>query len=205
MMIKILITGAAGNIGSQVVKRFSDLYPDYQMVSVDKLPYETAGEQWVQNSDCVFLQGDLCDAAFVQDLFKNHHFTGVIHLAGEFNQTGTLNLLNAAKNAWGQEYFLHRFYHITSDEHPDFSEELLLEYFEDYGMNVIVSNCAGDAQAEHPSLTIPVYGKGQEEKDWLWVEDEATAIDVLFHQAESGQYYNIAGIKEWYMMELSGL
>ena len=44
---------------------------------------------------------------------------------------------------------------------------------------------------------MPVYGKGENVRDWLWVEDHARAIDVIFHKAKTGQTYNIGGHNEW--------
>ena len=44
---------------------------------------------------------------------------------------------------------------------------------------------------------LPVYGKGENIRDWLWVEDHAKAIDVVFHKGESGETYNIGGHNEW--------
>ncbi|OYX96220.1 MAG: dTDP-glucose 4,6-dehydratase, partial [Sphingobacteriia bacterium 35-40-5] len=49
---------------------------------------------------------------------------------------------------------------------------------------------------------IPVYGKGENIRDWLWVEDHARAIDVIFHQASSGSTYNVGGHNEWKNIDL---
>ena len=49
---------------------------------------------------------------------------------------------------------------------------------------------------------MPVYGKGENVRDWLWVEDHARAIDVIFHQAKTGQTYNIGGHNEWKNIDL---
>lgn len=45
--------------------------------------------------------------------------------------------------------------------------------------------------------SVPVYGKGENIRDWLFVEDHATAIDVIFHKAKTGSTYNIGGHNEW--------
>jgi dTDP-glucose 4,6-dehydratase len=52
---------------------------------------------------------------------------------------------------------------------------------------------------------VPVYGKGENIRDWLWVEDHARAIDVIFHNAKAGQTYNIGGHNEWKNIDLINL
>jgi dTDP-glucose 4,6-dehydratase len=52
------------------------------------------------------------------------------------------------------------------------------------------------------NLPIPVYGKGENIRDWLWVEDHARAIDVIYHQAASGSTYNVGGHNEWTNIDL---
>jgi len=49
---------------------------------------------------------------------------------------------------------------------------------------------------------LPVYGKGENIRDWLWVEDHCSAIDVIFHNAKIGETYNIGGINEWKNIDL---
>ena len=51
-------------------------------------------------------------------------------------------------------------------------------------------------------ITLPVYGKGENIRDWLWVEDHARAIDVIFHQGTVGETYNIGGHNEWTNIDL---
>ena len=50
--------------------------------------------------------------------------------------------------------------------------------------------------------SLPVYGKGENVRDWLWVEDHAAAIDVIFHKGRAGQKYNIGGLNEWKNIDL---
>jgi dTDP-glucose 4,6-dehydratase len=49
---------------------------------------------------------------------------------------------------------------------------------------------------------LPVYGKGENVRDWLWVEDHARAIDVIFHKGRHGETYNIGGFNEWKNIDL---
>ena len=51
-------------------------------------------------------------------------------------------------------------------------------------------------------MSIPVYGKGENIRDWLWVEDHARAIDVIFHKGKVGETYNIGGHNEWTNIDL---
>ena len=130
----ILITGGAGFIGSHVVRRFVSNYPAYKIVNLDKLTYAGNLEN-LKDIDglknYVFEKGDITDAGFVFALFEKYCFDGVIHLAAEShvdrsisdpmafiltNIVGTVNLLNAAKIAWGVNPDNKKFYHISTDE-----------------------------------------------------------------------------------------
>ena len=52
------------------------------------------------------------------------------------------------------------------------------------------------------SRPLPVYGKGDNVRDWLWVEDHARAIDVIFHKGKLGETYNIGGFNEWKNLDI---
>lgn len=258
-MKKILITGGAGFIGSHVVRRFISNYPDYQVVNLDKLTY--AGNllnlKDVENeSNYKFIKGDIVDAEFINRVFEEEQIDAVIHLAAEShvdrsisspiefvmtNVVGTVNLLNAARDRWKQEYKLHRFYHVSTDEvygslgadglfteqtaydpHSPYSaskassDHFVRSYHDTYGIDTVISNCSNNYGSFHfpekliplainnikNNNAIPVYGKGENIRDWLWVEDHARAIDVIFHQAESGSTYNVGGHNEWTNIDL---
>ena len=130
----ILITGAAGFIGSHVLRLMILKYPNYNFVNLDLLSY--AGN--LENisdleslANYTFVKGDVCDEALVKALFKTHNISGVIHLAAEshvdrsiedpmaFIQTnilGTVNLLNTAKEYWKENFEGKLFYHVSTDE-----------------------------------------------------------------------------------------
>jgi dTDP-glucose 4,6-dehydratase len=131
---KILITGGAGFIGSHVVRRMVQNYPDYHIYNLDALTYAGNLENIadIENSpNYTFIKGDIVDADFINDLFHQYQFDGVIHLAAEShvdrsitdplafvktNVFGTMNLLNAAKTIWQNKAEGKRFYHVSTDE-----------------------------------------------------------------------------------------
>jgi len=252
--MKLLITGGAGFIGSHVVRRFVTAYPQCTIVNLDALTYagNLANLADVQEApNYRFVKGDITDKSFVQQLFREERFDGVIHLAAEshvdrsitgpdaFIQTnvvGTANLLNAAVECWKGEMSGKRFYHVSTDEvfgslgaEGKFSEttaydprspysaskassdHLVRAYHHTYGLPVVISNCSNNYGSHHfpeklipliinnikNNRPLPVYGKGENIRDWLWVEDHARAIDVIYHKGVDGETYCIGGNNEW--------
>jgi len=130
----ILITGAAGFIGSHVLRLMVLKYPDYNFVNLDLLTYAGNLENISDLESApnyTFVKGDICDEALVKSLFDTHQINSVIHLAAEshvdrsiedpmaFIQTnvlGTVNLLNVAKEAWIGDFDGKLFYHVSTDE-----------------------------------------------------------------------------------------
>ena len=133
-MKSLLITGGAGFIGSHVVRRMVNNYPDYKIYNLDKLTYAGNLENLKDieaKSNYEFIRGDIQDFDFVNKLIKDKNIDGVIHLAAEShvdrsitnplefvmtNVVGTVNLLNAARNHWGSNLSDKRFYHVSTDE-----------------------------------------------------------------------------------------
>jgi dTDP-glucose 4,6-dehydratase len=91
------------------------------------------------------------------------------------------------------------------------SDHLVMAWHHTYGLPVILSNCSNNYGSNHfPEKLIPlminnilhlkplpVYGKGENVRDWLFVEDHALAIDTIFHRGRIGEKYNIGGFNEW--------
>lgn len=96
------------------------------------------------------------------------------------------------------------------------SDHFVNAFFHTYGFPAKISNCSNNYGSHHfPEKLIPlmihnivnmqplpVYGKGENIRDWLWVQDHATAIDAVFHHGKMGESYNVGGLNEWKNIDL---
>lgn len=99
------------------------------------------------------------------------------------------------------------------------SDHFVMAYHDTYGLPVLMSNCSNNYGSHHfpekliplminnikNNKPLPVYGKGENVRDWLFVEDHARAIDVIFHQGKIGESYNVGGFNEWKNIDLVNL
>jgi dTDP-glucose 4,6-dehydratase len=259
MQRTILITGGAGFIGSHVIRRFVNKYPEYLIINADKLTYAGNLENLTDIEKAVnykFEKTDIVEKQSVLELFKKYNIDAVIHLAAEShvdrsitspdefvltNIVGTVNLLNSALNNWKNSFEGKLFYHISTDEvygslgkeglftedtaydpkspysaSKASSDHMVRAYNHTFGLPAVISNCSNNyGPNQFPekliplvinniknNKPIPVYGKGENIRDWLYVEDHASAIDLIFHSGKVGDTYNIGGNNEWKNLDL---
>ncbi len=133
---------------------------------------------------------------------------------------GALELTSPEGDApYGDEFFVEsRAYqpHSPYSASKASSDHFVRAYHDTYGMPTIVTNCSNNyGPYQFPEKLIPlfinnirlgknlpVYGKGENVRDWLFVEDHARAIDLIFHKGKIGDTYNIGGFNEWKNIDL---
>jgi len=258
----IIITGGAGFIGSHVVRLFVRKYPDDRIINLDALTYAGNLENLKDVEDApnyFFEKVNILDTEALQNVFDKYQPDGIIHLAAEShvdrsilspldfvytNVVGTVNLLNAAKENWKNNFEGRRFHHVSTDEvygalgdtgvftektpydpHSPYSaskassDHFVRAYYDTYQLPVVITNCSNNYGPYHfPEKLIPlminniihkkplpVYGDGLYTRDWLYVKDHATAIDLVFHEGKTGDNYNVGGFNEWKNIDLVNL
>ncbi len=259
MKHNILITGGAGFIGSHVVRLFVNKYSDYKIYNLDVLTYAANLKNLtdIENKNNYnFIKADICDFESVKEIFIKYKINKVIHFAAEShvdrsikdpfsfaktNVMGTLSLLQAAREAWSNDYSDKLFYHISTDEvygslnqdelfteitkydpHSPYaaskasSDHFVRAFSDTFGMPIVISNCSNNyGPYQFPEKLIPlvitniinnkplpIYGKGENIRDWLYVGDHVNAIDIIFHKGKLNETYNIGGFNEWKNIDL---
>ena len=251
----LLVTGGAGFIGSNFVLDWLRVNPGRPIVNLDKLTYagNPANLASVQDDPAyTFEQGDICDAAFVEDVIARHKPSAIMHFAAEShvdrsivgpeaflrtNIDGTFTMLQAALGYYrmlgGEAKDAFRFLHVSTDEvygtlapdDPAFHEEtpyapnspyaaskaasdhLVRAWVHTYGLPCLVTNCSNNyGPYQFPEKLIPlmithaltgkplpVYGDGQQIRDWLYVGDHASALRTVLSDGKVGEVYNVGG------------
>lgn len=253
--MKILITGGAGFIGSNLVHLA--LEEGHQVIVLDKLTYAGNLDSLsdIENHPAFsFIRGDIADSALVSKILEDHNPQAVMNLAAEshvdrsidgpedFIQTnivGTFRILESCRYHWnalpkeGKDAF--RFLHVSTDEvfgslgqegyftestsyapnspysaSKASSDHLVRAYNRTYGLPTLITNCSNNyGPYQFPEKLIPlminsatrgkalpVYGDGQNIRDWLYVEDHCRALLLALEKGTPGETYNIGGNSE---------
>ena len=251
--MRILVTGGAGFIGSNFVRRIVDgTFGGFSKVSVlDKLTYAGTLTNLadIPADSFEFIKGDICDAELVGKLVKEHdlvvNFAAESHVdrsidgAKDFvmtNVLGTMTLLDAVRASDVKTYL-----QVSTDEvygsiatgsWPETdpllpnspyaaskaSADLICRsYFKTHGLDVRITRCSNNyGRNQYPEKVIPlfvtnlidnekvpVYGSGQNVRDWLHVDDHCKGIYLALTKGEAGEIYNIGGGTELTNMELT--
>jgi dTDP-glucose 4,6-dehydratase len=255
--LRLLVTGAAGFIGSNFVRMFaSGEFDSFSSVKVlDKLTYAGLRENLIsaENLTCYqFVHGDICDLDQVNELISEvdavinfaaeSHVDRSIEGAADFVQTnivGVQILLDAIK-ASGRKI---RFLQVSTDEvygsiesgswtedwplqpNSPYSaskaggELLARSYHRTHGMDVVITRCSNNYGTHHfpekliplfitnliEGKKVPVYGTGENVRDWLHVDDHCRGIYSVLMNGLSGEVYNIGGGRELTNNEITGL
>ena len=239
----ILVTGAAGFIGSNFTRWWATHHPDDRVVAYDALTYAGVRENLDGLGERVtFVHGDIGDQQLVEDTLRQHEVAVVVNFAAEShnsyaivnpgaffttNVLATQRLLEAARRVG-----VDRFHHVSTcevygdmdlDDPGAFTEDspyrprtpynaskaggdhAVRAYHLTYGLPVTITNCSNNyGPYQFPEkvipvfvtnglrgMKLPVYASSQNRREWLYVDDHATAIDAVLHRGRVGETYHV--------------
>ena len=223
--MRLLVTGGAGFIGSQLLRHLVTTYPSYTIVCADSLTY-AADYNLIADlegyANYTFIKLDITELSAVKDLFENYNFTHVIHLAAEShvdnsirdplafaktNVLGTLNLLEGARTS--NENHACLFYHISTDEvfgslgdTGSFSENTAYAPRSPYSASKASSDHFVRAYGETYDLPYIIsncsnnYGPGQHSEKLI-----PTVISSVLHNKGIPVYGTGANVRDWLYVE----
>jgi dTDP-glucose 4,6-dehydratase len=255
--LRLLVTGAAGFIGSNFVRMIAkgELSGVSSVIVLDKLTYAGLQENLTSASDFSnysFVRGDICDSSCVIELMSEvdavvnfaaeSHVDRSIAGAADFVQTNIMGvqvLLDAIKASGGNIRFLQ----VSTDEvygsieEGSWTEEwpllpnspysaskaggelLARSYNRTHGIDVVITRCSNNYGTHHfpekliplfitnliECKKVPVYGTGENVRDWLHVDDHCRGIYQVLLNGHSGEVYNIGGGRELSNNEITSL
>ncbi len=244
-MKNILVTGAAGFIGSAFARYMVAKYPHYNIIVFDKLTYAGNMDNLLSIDDeenYRFERGDIANRDAVRTTLEKYDIDTIVNFAAESHVDRSILAPDAFIHTdvvgvyilldEGKKHGLGRFVQVSTDEvYGDIEgdqlsveddpflpnspyaaskaggELMVRSYQVTHGMDTVItrgSNTFGPYQYPEKLLPLfiteaiddrplPVYGDGKQIRDWLYVEDHVTGIDVALHRGVSGEAYNIAG------------
>jgi dTDP-glucose 4,6-dehydratase len=253
--MRVLVTGGAGFIGSNLVRKLVHL--GHQVLNVDKLTYAGNVQSLLDLKECdnyQLLVADIVDAQAMESAINGFQPEWIAHLAAEShvdrsiegpdsfvrtNVLGTYTLLQAVRQYYQSlnepQRSKFRFLHVSTDEvfgsagpndkfcestpydpHSPYSaskassDHLVRAWHSTYGLPVLISNCSNNyGPFQFPEKlvpvvilnairgqTIPVYGKGENVRDWIYVDDHCNALELILKNGCVGETYAIGGNNE---------
>ena len=244
--MKLLVTGGAGFIGSNLIRYWLKKYPADKVINLDKLTYAghlSSTKDFQKNKNYKFIKGDICNSNTVQKAMKGVDV--IIHFAAESHVDRSIQDPNVfvATNVLGTHVLLEealkqkikKFHHVSTDEvfgslplnsrqkfnintnydprspysaSKAASDHLVRAYYHTYNLPVTITNCSNNyGPFQDPEKFIPrmitnlindqpilIYGDGKYVRDWLFVEDHCSAIDLCLKCGKPGKTYLVGGL-----------
>lgn len=246
MVLKILVTGGLGFIGSNFCRYIISKHPDYEVTNIDKVGIgaNPANLKDLENEKRYkFIKGDIRDSELINKIIRQ--VDAVVNMAAEThvdrsiadprffiqnNTIGTFTLLEAIRKRTNNV----RLIQVSTDEiygeieEGSFKENdrpkpsnpysaskaaadmFVIAYHKTYGLDIIITRCTnnyGPYQIPEKlipktiiralkNLRVPIYGTGENVRDWIHVQDHCKAVDLVLRKGESGEIYNISAEKE---------